>query len=217
MTKKVGSFMFNRILKYICFVVCLSLPLYLCAQKPSDILQQHLSAFHTMTANFHQIVTSSDGTVLQDSNGKVSIVRPGKFKWVTENPLKQVIITNGQKVFLYDPDLKQVVIRKLSTSVGKMPILLLTQSHVYLKQNFEISQLPSDAQSLKFKLIPKDQNEMFDKIIVVFKHEKINEIILASQLGQKTLLQFNQVKLNTKIDDSLFSFKAPKGVDVVTE
>lgn len=184
-----------------------------------------------MTADFKQIIVGSKGTILQKSFGNMTIQRPGKFRWEIKKPLKQIIITDGKKVWIYDPDLQQVTIKKLDSNIGQTPALLLTSSHVFLQKSFNVFKLKMDSRlreydnssiDLKqygewFKLIPKNQEALFNAIIIGFKNNKIMQMRLENQLGQNTILNFSNVKINPKLNKKLFSFVVPKQVDVIDQ
>jgi len=185
------------------------------AQSPAAILQSQLSSFHSMTADFKQVVTSANGVVLQKSSGTMEIMRPGKFRWNTLKPLRQLIVTDGKKVWIYEPDLQQVTIRPLDNSVGQTPALLLTSAHVFLEKNFNIETVKN--KKSQFKLTPKDNNEMFNAITLSFKNNVLAQMKLENQLGQDTMLIFSNVKINPKLNAQSFSFKIPKDIDVIDQ
>ncbi len=187
------------------------------ARTPTQILQQQLSRFQTMTANFTQVVMSSDGVELQKSTGTMAISRPGRFRWQTLTPMKQEIITNGTTVWIYDPALQQVVIRKLNQSISQTPILLLTQTHDYLEKSFNIRQIKNKKISQWFSLTPKKSGEVFNQVILAFQNNQISQMQFSNQLGQQTIIKLSKVKTGVLIPASQFTFKAPKGVDVVKE
>jgi len=187
------------------------------SQTPSEILQNKLDSFHSITANFVQRVFNADGTVLQKSDGNMSIKRPGKFRWNTDQPLKQLILTDGQKIWIFDQDLQQVTIKPFSKNIGQTPVLLLTSSHAYLNKSFNITQIKSTDNTQWFKLIPKDNNEIFSEIKIEFSGNILNKMQLDNQLGQKTEINFMNVVLNPSLDDNLFNFIPPKDVDVLDQ
>ena len=187
------------------------------AQSASQILQNKLEAFHSITANFDQQVFNADKTVLQKSGGNMAIQRPGKFRWNTDEPLKQLIVTDGKKVWVYDQDLEQVTIQLLGNNIGQTPVLLLTSSHAYLDKSFTITQLKSTGNDQWFKLVPKNNDEMFNTIKIKFTGNILDEMQLNNQLGQMTEIDFTNVVLNPSLDASLFNFSPPKGVDVIDQ
>jgi outer membrane lipoprotein carrier protein len=200
---------------YLIIGICLILPGFSWAQSTADELQAKLSNFNNVTANFNQVVKNSAGVILQKSSGVMALQRPGKFRWDTKKPLRQLIITDGGKVWIYEPDLQQVTIRKLDKSVGQTPVLLLTSPDIYLQQNFIISKLPKKQATESFQLMPKNKNETFDKIILTFKNNIIFQMILSNQLGQYTILNFSNVSRSSKLKSKLFKFTIPKGIDVI--
>lgn len=188
------------------------------AQSAEKELNRKLSQFHTMTADFHQIIRDVKGTILQESSGKMAIQRPGKFLWDVQKPIRQFIVTDSEKVWIYEPDLEQVIIRPLNNDIGETPIMLLANPTIRLQENFSVVQLPSNKGIDRFKLVPKNKRESFETIVVSFKQNNIVKMTLMNSLGQTTELNFSQVVLNSitsKLSKELFSFQVPRGVDVI--
>src|SRR5262245_30958888 len=89
-------------------------------------LSELLSKAQTMTARFSQLTLDGSGTRLQETSGQLSLKRPGLFRWHTDAPQEQLLISNGEKVWLFDPDLEQVTIQKLDQRLTQTPALLLS-------------------------------------------------------------------------------------------
>src|SRR5437660_1200886 len=104
--------------KKILILFFFSLPLY---ANPSDDLIQLLNNIHTMQATFKQTVLDTKGKILSRSEGKMSLQRPGQFRWDVLRPNRQLIVTNGQKIWIYDVDLEQVTVRYLTHEAGEAP------------------------------------------------------------------------------------------------
>ena len=188
------------------------------AQQPVKELQEKLSSFHSITADFKQVILGPQGNKLQSSSGKMMIEYPGKFFWETLTPLKQTIIAKDNKVWIYDPDLQQVQIRLLNTSISETPILLLTNSETYLQKYFNVIRT-SDSNELKqkFQLFPKNKQESFLEIVLVFENNKLTQMLLLNQLDQKISIDFINIKINAKIDGRLFELKIPANVDIIDQ
>ena len=183
----------------------------------SSTLQQQLSSFHSMTADFSEVVLSADGSQLQSSNGTMAILRPGKFRWITLQPMQQQIITDGKTVWVYDKALAQVIVRQLNQSIGQTPILLLTQTHVYLNHQFTIKTLTNKEAGQWFLLTPIESNQMFSQVVLGFQDNQIKEMHFSNQLSQETIVKFSNIKINSSVSASDFVFKVPQGVDVVNQ
>src|SRR5579862_4041780 len=83
------------------------------AQSAADELSKQLDAVHSMRASFVQTVYDNKNKPIQQSYGRMALLRPGKFRWEVDKPIPQVIIANQTRLWIYDPDLEQVTIRPL--------------------------------------------------------------------------------------------------------
>ena len=206
----------KNIVKIIVFIFGCIVVSNLYAQSAAQDLQAKLTNLHNMSADFAQVVTTEDGTVLQQATGKMDLARPNKFRWETTSGIKQLIVTDGKTLWIYDPDLKQVTIRTLQAGIKQTPILLLVNPQINLQEKFIISKPDVNQSGDWFELIPKDKNDMFTSIVIGFYGNKIKEIRFSNQLNQRTVLSFSNIIINKKILTA-FSFTIPNGVDVINE
>jgi len=206
----------KNIVKIIVFIFGCIVVSNLYAQSAAQDLQAKLTNLHNMSADFAQVVTTEDGTVLQQATGKMDLARPNKFRWETTSGIKQLIVTDGKTLWIYDPDLKQVTIRTLQAGIKQTPILLLINPQINLQEKFIISKPDVNQSGDWFELIPKDKNDMFTSIVIGFYGNKIKEIRFSNQLNQRTVLSFSNIIINKKILTA-FSFTIPNGVDVINE
>ncbi len=196
------------------FLVLFLLPLITCANT-ANVLNTRLANLNTYSAHFKQLVYSEDGDLLQKTSGEVAIERPGKFRWVTQTPMRQVIVSNGKLLWVYEPDLEQVTIRRLQQNLGQTPLLLLTTKDVILQKQFAVKSLSASQGMQRYQLIPKSTQDGFKRIVLGFNGDKLSYLELNNQLNQTTKINFSKVVLNHKLANKLFSFSPPKGVDVV--
>ena len=77
---------------------------------------EQLKAFHkqvtTLTGKFTQVLNDAQSNKVQESSGTVWIQRPGLFRWEYTKPYPQVIVADGKHIWIYDPELEQVTVRK---------------------------------------------------------------------------------------------------------
>lgn len=182
----------------------------------AERLNQLLSAANTLTANFSQMTLSSNGSNLQETTGQVTLQRPGKFRWHTDPPLEQLLISDGKKVWLYDPDLMQVTIQQLDQRLTHTPSLLLSGDVSTLTDNFSISWTQGGSVD-DFVLTPKASDTMFETLRLSFRDGLINDMQLNDPIGQRTNILFQNVILNEPVAASQFGFEVPDGVDVISE
>ena len=179
-------------------------------------LNELLSAANTMSATFSQMTLSSNGSSLQETTGQVTLQRPGMFRWHTDAPLEQVLVSNGKKIWLYDPDLEQVTIQALDQRLTHTPALLLSGDVSTLSENFSISWQEGSTVD-DFVLSPKASDTMFETLRLSFRDGVINDMQLNDPIGQPTNILFQGVKLNEPVDAGQFNFTIPEGVDVISE
>lgn len=205
-------------------VPLLLLPLLLAAQTASADGMASVKAFYEQTksvrANFHQVVTDKQGRKVQEVDGEMQLLRPNKFRWDYHQPYEQQIISDGKQVWLYDTELAQVTVRSLDKSIGSSPAALLAGGAA-IDKTFKLANASSNVPG-KDKLewvsaTPNDKESGFDKILMGFNGNKIQEMSLIDSFGHTTKIVFSGVEVNAALEEKNFLFKTPKGVDVVGE
>lgn len=179
-------------------------------------LTQLLEKSQTITARFSQLTLDAGGTSLQETSGEMSVKRPGLFYWHTDAPQEQVVVSDGQKVTLWDPDLEQATVKKLDQRLNQTPALLLSGDVSKISQSFDITS-KEQGEVMDFTLKPKTKDTLFDSLRVSFRRGLINDMQLIDSVGQRTNILFNGVKANEPIAQSKFQFKIPEGADVIQE
>ena len=202
-------------MKKITVALILLLMTSLCfAEDSAKRLLDILAPLQNMQGHFEQSIVDKQGRVLEKSFGKISLLRPGKFCWDTEKPTRQLLIADGKKIWLYDESLKQVTVQPQSKKVAS-PVMLLSDPTSKLTDQFTIYCEKQAGKQQAFTLLSKNKAEMFQKIQLIFIEGQLSQMQLSDSLGQKTMIKFTDVKINSSIDAGLFEFVAPKGVDVV--
>jgi len=202
--KKIGFISILLIIAMSCF-----------ADDASKQLFGILTPLRTMQANFQQSILDKDGRVLEQTSGKMALLRPGKFRWDTEKPSHQLLIADGSKIWLYDESLKQVTVQPQTKKVAS-PVMLLSDPTMKLMEQFTIQVTGKAKKPLEFELTPRNKDEMFQHAALTFTQGQLSKMELFDSLGQKTVIKFTDVKINTTLTSDLFKFVVPEGVDVVT-
>ncbi len=175
-----------------------------------------LSQAQTLTARFSQLTLDGSGTQLQETAGELSLKRPGLFRWHTDAPQEQLLVSNGQKVGLFDPDLNQVTIQTLDQRLTHTPALLLSGDVSKISDNFAISHKEGGS-VVDFILKPKAKDSLFDNLRLSFRNGVINDMQLIDGSGQRTNILFLSVQMNQPLDAAQFSFQPPADADVIEE
>jgi chaperone LolA len=181
---------------------------------------EKLKAFAAQTQSarttFTQTVRDKNGSTVQSASGKLTFSRPGKFRWEYEKPYQQTIVGDGEKLWVYDKDLNQVTVKKLSGALGSSPAALLAGSND-IEQYYNL-----DAKGMKnglewLEAFPRDEESMFSKVRMGFKANTLDTMELYDHLGQVTSIRFGQLERNPKIAADLYTFTPPKGADVIED
>lgn len=181
-----------------------------------DSLHQFLASTQSLKADFAQSVSSRAGRKPQLSSGVMSFSRPGKFRWQIEIPYPQLMVGDGQKFWIYDPELKQVTVRKLGKALGSTPAALLAGKND-LEKNFQLKD-DGEKDGLSWvEALPKQAESGFERVRLGFAGAELKAMELFDSFGQTTQLQFSKVQKNPALPPSQFSFQAPAGVDVLGE
>jgi outer membrane lipoprotein carrier protein len=184
------------------------------AETSAERLTQLLTNLKTMRAQFIQRVVDKKGVTIQESNGQMALQRPGKFRWDTQSTGQQ-IVADGKKIWVYDADLQQVMVQKQDMDSLKSPALLLSGSIQSLTKKFKITELKRSEPGFWFELTPQYKGAQFQSVQLNFVKGQLQAMRLTDTLGHASQLIFSRVETNLVLPESLFNFRAPKGVDVV--
>ncbi len=179
-------------------------------------LRDLLRPVQSMRANFQQQLYSADNYLVQDSRGSMQIATPGKLRWLMNTPMEQWVISDGETLWLYDPDLEQVIIRPFSADVAATPALLLAGSVEELADNYQVS-TQSLGKDQTFTLKPSKGQTLYDYLTFDFNGTMPVGITIVDALGQRTVITFTDIVLNEHIDPALFSFQVPPGIDIIRD
>src|SRR5881394_4088147 len=171
-------------------------------------------ATQTARGSFEQKVYDRDRRLSQESKGSFVFLRPGRFRWVYDKPVDQVIVGDGDRVWIYDRGLAQVTVRKLARALGSTPAALLAGS-TDVDAAFELAEAGTKDGLEWLEAKPKDREAGFEKIRMGFSVAGLQTMELSDNFGQTTLLRFTSLQPNAKVEAKEFRFEPPKGADVL--
>jgi outer membrane lipoprotein carrier protein len=175
---------------------------------------QFINGTQTAQGKFEQKIFDSSHKLLQESSGVLAFSRPGRFRWSYVKPYSQVIVGDGRKVWIYDEDLKQVTVKKLDQALGSTPAALLAGNNEAMRAFRLIDRGSKDGVEW-LEAVPRDKEGSFARIRMGFGESGLRAMELVDSLGQTTILRFDSLERNPKLDPSLFRFSPPKGADVI--
>ena len=184
---------------------------------PTDELLSKLQKLESMKGQFEQMVLDQGGTHMQEAEGDFQVARGNRFYWSTEMPFEQLAVSDGNTVWVYDKDLEQVVVRPLSQDLGQTPALLFGGKPADVAEAFTIPERSREGKTITYRLKPKGKDPLFDQLDVTFQGDQPSSMRLQDALGQQTVIDFRDLRVNSGIDASLFSFVPPEGTDVIQQ
>jgi outer membrane lipoprotein carrier protein len=182
-------------------------------------LKSFIDSAKTFRANFTQTIYYKSGKKPRKSSGIVVLSRPGKFRWQVEKPYAQLMVGDGTRVWLYDPDLKQVTKKKVGETLGGTPAAILAgepgQGSEAIEKTFKLEEgEPRDG--LEWAIAwPKAKDASFEKVLLGFRGGELAAMEMHDNFGQATVVEFSAVERNPNVPAALFRFNPPPGVDVV--
>jgi outer membrane lipoprotein carrier protein len=178
--------------------------------------QSFLRTTQTARGEFEQKVYDKDGKLVQQSSGSFVFLRPGRFRWTYAKPVDQVIVGDGQRVWIHDRDLNQVTVRRLARALGSTPAALLAGSSD-VEKAFELKDAGTRGGLEWLDARPKERDAGFEAIRIGFGAAGVQAMELTDHFGQTTHLRFTNLARNPKVDPKEFQFEPPKGADVLGE
>ncbi len=178
-------------------------------------LVEYFRDLSSLRARFEQQVFDETGQPLQSSSGEMVMLRPGRFRWDYRSPYEQLIVADGDRVWIYDKDLEQVSVRSLDGAMGATPLALLSGT-TPIDEAFEVSPEPPGGGDLVwYSLTPRNGDVDFSRMRVALRDGLLYSLELEDALGQRTRLTFAGLEHNPEVDPALLRFQPPPGVDVV--
>ena len=199
--------------------------LSLSAHASEALLEQFFVEVKTLQANFEQKVVDETGMLLEFSRGRLTLARPGKFRWdyagtdAGTNPESrgQQIVADGKSIYMYDPELEQVTRRDMRAALGQVPSLVLVQSGIDINEYFEVTDVGLTDGLSWVSLRPIDEDAGYQNLMVGFSGKQLDTIVLLDGLGNETRLSLSRVVNNPVIAADIFNFKVPAGTDVLSQ
>ena len=200
---------------------CVSLLLYftfVVQAQAVDTARSRLDAFskdlRAVSAHFEQQAFNPNGGAGKTSSGDLALKAPRQFRWDTTKPYQQLIVADGEKVWIYDADLEQVTVRPQGTEEAHSPLTVLTDLS-QLDRDFTTSEQGEHDGLVWLRLKSKDKEPQFAYADLGFDAGGLQRMQFEDTLGDRTEIRFTDWKRNPALPVNAFRFIPPKGVDVV--
>jgi len=181
----------------------------------ADALKDYLRETTAASARFTQVVYDRSMRKLQETSGTMHFSRPGRIRWVYEKPYEQLIVGDGEKLWVYDKDLNQVTVKAITQAIGGSPAALLAGSND-IDKDFKIVAAGTQDGLEWVEAAPRSSESTFQKVRMGFGKSGLEAMELTDGFGQLTVVRFSGIVRNPKLSPDLFRFTPPKGADVIS-
>jgi outer membrane lipoprotein carrier protein len=174
------------------------------------------AATKSATARFDQEVYDRGGKVVERASGTFAFARPGKFRWTYEKPHPQVLVGDGAKLWIHDPDLNQVSVKRVDKAISSTPAALLAGKDD-ITALFTLRDAGTADGLAWVEATPKAPDTGFERVRLGLQGKTLAAMELQDQLGGRTMLRFSDLKSNARVPADTFKFTPPAGADVIED
>jgi len=190
-----------------------------------QLLGEFIRSVHSGRAQFTQTVTSPprEGQASRPkvSSGSFEFARPNRFRFDYTRPFQQVLVADGQTLWLHDVDLKQVTARKLAQVLQGTPAAVIASATDLrgLQADFQLTAQGESAGLQWVQAVPRNREGQLQSIRVGLRAgaqgPELVSLDILDSFGQRSVMNFSQFEANPSLPAGSFQFKPPAGADVL--
>lgn len=190
-------------------------PAAFAAEGARDQLEQFVAGTHALRSDFRQVVTDANGESRPPVIGNLALAEPRLFRWHTSQPTEQLIVADGSRVWVYDPELEQVTVRVQSAEEAHSPLTVLTDLS-QLDEQFQLSEVGQRDGLSWLRLTPINPDDaQLAYAELGFDDKGLRRMLFRDQLGSVSTIRFDAWQRNPELPTDTFRFDPPAGVDVI--
>lgn len=179
-------------------------------------LTQLLSGIETFQADVRQLIVESTGGVLEESEVRFKLKRPNGFYWETLEPYPELIVTDGERLWNYQPDLLQVTLEAWDPERSELAAQLLSGRVDEIEADYVITGGDvGSGTAFEFILVPVDPASLYERVTLYFRAKTLNSIHVDNGNGQRTFWEFFNHEINAPLDDAAFVFDVPDDIELI--
>jgi outer membrane lipoprotein carrier protein len=188
------------------------------AEEPSAraVLEAFATDLQTLSASFEQSIVGPEGAVESSGTGQVWLSRPGLFRWSYDGEFPEIIVADGETVWMHDVVMEQVTVKPQSMLAQDSPLTVLTGIST-LDEQFLVRELGAHEGLKLLELTSRSPDSEFDRVLLGMDQASLRLMVMEDAFGLRTELRFSQVERNPGLDPGLFHFEPPSGVDIIGE
>ncbi|MFO8023581.1 outer membrane lipoprotein chaperone LolA [Thiohalophilus sp.] len=186
------------------------------ATQAAPSIEDYFSNLDSFEASFVQRLFSPEQELEEESHGIIKIKRPDRFYLEYTRPYEQLYIADGEKLWSYDVDLEQIIVKQQNDLLRDSPAMILS-SPGDLQRQYRIQEYTDEGELSWFRLVPRSPENQFEEIQLGFDDEQIRIMELKDGFGRVTRLEFDDIRRNPTFSAETFRFTPPPGVDIIEQ
>lgn len=194
------------------FILLFYLNINLLWASPADELSTLLNRTSAFSGQFSQLVFDNKSQLIEEASGDVVFKKPHFFKWIYQAPHQNQIIGDGEIVYIYDPDLSQVIMSRFSQSKSNNPANIFFLNN--LEESFKVTKILIDDE-VWYRCESKLKDIDYQSIEISFNKDKIKAMKVIDGLQNKIIINFVNISYSADIDEASFLFNVPDNVEVI--
>ena len=181
-----------------------------------NAIQENYQSVRTFQAEFEQKSFVNMINRTETAKGNVQIKKPGKMKWVYNDPDPQVLISNQKNLWLYSLEDKQATKMPVESVYSSNTPALFLAGEGILTNIFNVTEVITGKNIYTVTLSPKEAKSDLNRLILRANKNnyQIIGVTVYDDLGNKTQIKFKNIRINEQIAESIFDFKVPAGVEI---
>ncbi|MCU7856817.1 MAG: outer membrane lipoprotein chaperone LolA [Candidatus Thiodiazotropha sp. (ex Lucinoma borealis)] len=177
-------------------------------------LELFLKDLNTLQADFRQTLEQQDDGSVYISHGVFYLKRPGLLRWEYDAPGEQLIVADGDRIWLHDIELEQVSHRSQQAALKGTPAQLLSDL-APITDHFQVNDLGEQDSLSWVELLPKEKEAQFASVRLALNDNRLQRMVMVDNFGQTTRFFFDNVQRNPTLNDALFKFVPPSMIDLI--
>jgi outer membrane lipoprotein carrier protein len=202
----------TRLLTILALLAGFSSPLS--ADTARQQLERFSAGLESLRATFSQVVIDNENRVQDSSAGKVWLQRPDRFRWQYGGDFPELVVGDGERIWIYDEMLEQVTVRSQAEAGVDSPLALLTDPG-RLDESYEVREVGAVDEAELLELRSRSPESEFERFLLGLADDRPVLIVMEDAFGLRTEIRFEDVERNPPLDGGLFRFEPPPGVDVI--
>lgn len=184
-------------------------------------VDEHYNSLKSFKAAFTEIYQAPG--ISRTESGTVWLKKPGRMRWEYSNPKQKLFVMDSQNAYFYvlgEAQARKTSVKKLDDIRSPMRFLL---GKTKLEKELEGLSLapdvaPLQAGNLVLRGVPKGMQDRISAVLLeVSPAAQLVRIVIQGADGATTEFRFAAIQENVSVQDGLFRFIPPPGVETIQD